>query len=71
MSIKTQEIGMPLSTKTLQEHIDESPVWQDGTPANVSPMTEMQWRILILAAAGKFFEGMTVFMTGVALPDQG
>jgi len=59
---------MSLSTKTPQEHIDESPVWQDGTPANVSPMTEMQWRIWMLAAAGKFFEGMIVFMTGVALP---
>jgi MFS family permease len=32
------------------------------------PMTTMQWRIWWLAAAGKFFEGMVVFMTGVALP---
>jgi MFS family permease len=28
----------------------------------------MQWRIWSLAAAGKFFEGFVVFMTGVALP---
>ena len=28
----------------------------------------MQWRIWGLAAAGKFFEGFVVFMTGVALP---
>jgi MFS family permease len=28
----------------------------------------MQWRIWALAAAGKFFEGFVVFMTGVALP---
>jgi MFS family permease len=28
----------------------------------------MQWRIFGLACAGKFFEGMVVFMTGVALP---
>jgi len=28
----------------------------------------MQWRIWWLAAAGKFFEGLVVFMTGVALP---
>jgi MFS family permease len=28
----------------------------------------MQWRIWWLAAAGKFFEGMVVFLTGVALP---
>lgn len=31
-------------------------------------MTAMQWRIWILASAGKFFEGLVVFMTGVALP---
>ena len=31
-------------------------------------MTGMQWRIWSLAAAGKFFEGFVVFMTGVALP---
>ena len=29
-------------------------------------MTGMQWRIWTLAAAGKFFEGLVVFMTGVA-----
>jgi MFS family permease len=28
----------------------------------------MQWRIWTLASAGKFFEGLVVFMTGVALP---
>ena len=31
-------------------------------------MTAMQWRIWGLAAAGKFFEGLVVFMTGVATP---
>jgi MFS family permease len=31
-------------------------------------MTSMQWLIWGLAAAGKFFEGMVVFTTGVALP---
>ncbi|HAB19846.1 MAG TPA: MFS transporter [Verrucomicrobiales bacterium] len=31
-------------------------------------MTRMQWRIWWLATAGKFFEGLVVFMTGVALP---
>src|SRR5262245_16647403 len=31
-------------------------------------MTAMQWRILVLAAAGKFFEGFVVFIAGVALP---
>lgn len=32
------------------------------------PLTPMQWRIWLLATAGKFFEGMVVFMMGVALP---
>lgn len=54
--------------KTVQEYIDETPYWADGTPAPNAPMTSMQWRIWALASAGKFFEGLVVFMTGVALP---
>ena len=54
--------------RTVQEYIDETPVWPDGTPAPATPMTAMQWRIWTLASAGKFFEGLVVFMTGVALP---
>lgn len=54
--------------RTVQEYIDETPVWPDGTPAPGMPMTSMQWRIWTLASAGKFFEGLVVFMTGVALP---
>src|SRR5262245_56215351 len=54
--------------KTVQEYIDEMPVWADATPVHFSPITRMQWLIWGLAAAGKFFEGVVVFMTGVALP---
>jgi putative MFS transporter len=54
--------------KSVQDYIDELPVWSDGTTLKSSPMTGMQWRIWSLAAAGKFFEGFVVFMTGVALP---
>lgn len=57
-----------VSGNTVQAYIDETPVWVDGTPVSHSPLTEMQWFIWGLAAAGKFFEGMVVFMTGVALP---
>jgi MFS transporter, putative metabolite transport protein len=53
--------------KTVQDYIDELPAWPDGTPMRSAPMTGMQWRIWSLAAAGKFFEGYVVFMTGVAL----
>ncbi|UUO05042.1 MFS transporter [Blastopirellula sp. J2-11] len=54
--------------KTVQQYIDEVPVWPDGTATTSTPLTPMQWRIWWLAAAGKFFEGLVVFMTGVALP---
>ncbi len=54
--------------RSVQDYIDETPQWRDGTPVSMSPMTGMQWRIWSLAAAGKFFEGLVVFMTGVALP---
>ena len=54
--------------KTVQDYIDELPAWSDGTSLKSAPMTGMQWRIWSLAAAGKFFEGFVVFMTGVALP---
>jgi MFS family permease len=54
--------------KSIQEYIDERPVWRDGTPMAGAPKTQMQWLIWSLAAAGKFFEGYVVFMTGVALP---
>ena len=54
--------------RTVQDYIDELPMWPDGTRLHSNPMTSMQWRIWMLAAAGKFFEGFVVFMTGVALP---
>jgi MFS transporter, putative metabolite transport protein len=54
--------------RSVQDHIDELPMWADGTHLLSTPMTGMQWLIWSLAAAGKFFEGFVVFMTGVALP---
>jgi putative MFS transporter len=56
------------SAKTVQEYIDELPVWSDGTRLKSTPMTGMQWRIWTLAAFGKFFEGFVVFMGGVTMP---
>jgi MFS transporter, putative metabolite transport protein len=58
----------PKRRRTVQDHIDELPMWADGTSLSSVPMTGMQWLIWSLAAAGKFFEGYVVFMTGVALP---
>jgi len=60
--------GKRPARRTVQEYIDETPFWADGTEAPSTPMTPMQWRIWGLATAGKFFEGLVVFMTGVALP---
>ncbi|WP_415717202.1 MFS transporter [Maridesulfovibrio sp.] len=57
-----------MAARSVQDYIDETPYWADGTIAPSSPMTAMQWRIWFLASAGKFFEGMVVFITGVALP---
>ena len=56
------------SGRSVQDYIDERPVWADATPVHHGPITNMQWFIWWLAAAGKFFEGMVVFTTGVALP---
>ncbi len=66
---KTDGLSDPKrGARTVQDYIDETPSWSDGTPTVSAPMTTMQWRIWSLAAAGKFFEGLVVFMTGVALP---
>ncbi len=54
--------------RSVQDYIDETPRWADGTAVADAPMTRMQWRIWGLATAGKFFEGLVVFLTGVALP---
>lgn len=53
--------------KSVQQYIDELPAWPDGTKLKSAPMTGMQWRIWSLAAAGKFFEGYVVFMTGAGI----
>ncbi|MEO8754275.1 MAG: MFS transporter, partial [Casimicrobiaceae bacterium] len=60
--------GEPVGPRTVQGYLDETPVWIDGTIGPPPPLTGMQWRIWWLAVAGKFFEGLVVFMTGVALP---
>jgi len=54
--------------RSVQSYLDENPNWADGTPAVQATMTGMQQRIWLLASTGKFFEGMIVFMSGIALP---
>ena len=60
--------GVSPTQRSVQSYIDETPAWSDGTTLPSTPMTAMQWLIFALAAFGKFFEGLVVFMTGVALP---
>jgi putative MFS transporter len=67
-NVARAELRADTRAKSVQEHIDELPMWADGTRLKSAPMTGMQWLIWSLAAAGKFFEGFVVFMTGVALP---
>ena len=43
--------------KTVQQYIDETPFWSDGTEAPFTPMTAMQWRIWALATAGSSLKG--------------
>ncbi|WP_210275312.1 MFS transporter [Martelella soudanensis] len=60
--------GTVAESHSVQHYIDEHPYWADGTAAPAPQMTMMQWRIWCLSVAGKFFEGLVVFMTGVAMP---
>ncbi len=68
MDVAERAMPAVAGAKSVQDYIDELPGWADGTSLKSAPMTGMQWRIWSLAAAGKFFEGFVVFMTGVALP---
>src|ERR1700722_9754637 len=68
MDVAERAMPAVAGAKSVQDYIDELPAWPDGTRLKSAPMTGMQWRIWSLAAAGKFFEGYVVFMTGVALP---
>jgi MFS transporter, putative metabolite transport protein len=68
MDVAERAMPAVAGAKSVQDYIDELPGWADGTRLKSAPMTGMQWRIWSLAAAGKFFEGFVVFMTGVALP---
>lgn len=54
--------------KSVQAFIEEIPSWDDGDHLAGPPLSSMQWLVWALATAGKFFEGMIVFMQGVGLP---
>ena len=54
--------------RTVQSYIEEVPSWQGGESLPAPPLSSMQLLVWSLATAGKFFEGLIVFMGGIALP---
>src|SRR5262245_35327977 len=41
-----------VSGRTVQDYIDETPLWADATPVGHAPITQMQWLIWGLAHRG-------------------
>jgi MFS transporter, putative metabolite transport protein len=57
-----------MGRKTVQAYIEEVPAWDTGVLLNRPILSPTQWLVWSLATAGKFFEGLIVFMGGIALP---
>ena len=57
-----------MAKRSVQAYIEEVPCWEGGARLAGPPLSGMQWLVWSLATAGKFFEGLIVFMGGVALP---
>lgn len=57
-----------VTRKSVQAYIEEVPAWEGGSHLPGPPLSSMQWLVWSLATAGKFFEGLIVFMGGIALP---
>ncbi len=57
-----------MTPRSVQAYIEEVPHWDGGAHLAGPPLSAMQWLVWSLATAGKFFEGLIVFMGGIALP---
>lgn len=57
-----------MGKRSVQAYIEEVPSWEGGVRLSGPPLSSMQWLVWSLATAGKFFEGLIVFMGGIALP---
>lgn len=68
MTAAAANSGVMVARMTVQQWLDTTPVLVSGATPARPPLTAMQMRIWALASAGKFFEGLVVFLTGVALP---
>ncbi|WP_411876240.1 MFS transporter [Vulcanococcus limneticus] len=54
--------------RSVQAWIEDLPAWDSQHLLAAPPLTATQWRVWAMASAGKFFEGLVVFMGGIALP---
>lgn len=57
-----------MGKRSVQAYIEEVPSWEGVASLAGPPLSGMQWLVWSLATAGKFFEGLIVFMGGIALP---
>lgn len=51
-----------MGKRSVQAYIEEVPSWEGGVRLSGPPLSSMQWLVWSLATAGKFFEGLIVFM---------
>ncbi|MEB3354967.1 MAG: MFS transporter [Cyanobacteriota bacterium] len=54
--------------RSVQAYIEEVPAWTTGAALSGPVLSPTQWLVWGLATAGKFFEGLIVFMSGISLP---
>ncbi len=57
-----------MAKRTVQDYIEEIPSWEGGARLSGPTLSSMQWLVWSMATAGKFFEGLIIFMGGIALP---
>ena len=58
-----------MGARTVQDYIEEIPARRATRfPRSTPVLSPTQWLVWSLATAGKFFEGLIVFMGGISLP---
>ncbi|WP_411868135.1 MFS transporter [Vulcanococcus limneticus] len=62
--------GPSPGARSVQAWIEDLPAWDSQPLFAAPPLTATQWQVWAMASAGKFFEGLVVFMGGIALPLQ-
>lgn len=57
-----------MTPRSVQACIEEVRHWDGGAHLAGPPLSAMQGLVWLLATAGKFLEGLILFMGGIALP---